>query len=209
MDTSRPDTASPQHRNEPPTVALPVQAPDREKIAEKSATWEKWWSGGGSNGSITGYLNWLFYKLISVIPHSVPHPSTLLRMDGDGLSENSSFDRFPAAPCAPKMPPPGFQGRFIRARINPRIWRSRSRPSDRHRLTDLDRPVCQLPRTSTREMGCCRLCCRSSITASRPRSHRRVPRRYRPYAARGRKPPMFQRPRARACSRAPVDSRAP
>ena len=142
-------------------------------------------------------------------PHSVPHPNTLLRMDGDGLSENPPFDGFPAAPCAPKMPPPGFQGRFVRARINPRIWRSWSRPSDRHRLTDLDRPVCQRPRTSKSEMCRYRLCCRSSITASQPRSHRRVPRRDRPYAAGGRKPPKSQRPRARACNRAPVDSRAP
>ena len=55
------------------------------------------------------------------------------------------------------MLPPGFQGRFIRARINPRIWRSWSRPSDRDRLTILDRPVCQHPRTSRSEMGHCRL----------------------------------------------------
>ena len=190
-------------------MALPTQAPDREKIAVKSAIWNEWWSGGGSNRSITCYLSWLFYKLTSVIPHSIPHPSTLLRIDGDGLSENSSFDRVPAAPCAPKMPPPGFQGWFIRGRINPRIWRSWSRPSDRHQLTVLDRPVCQRPPASTREMGRCRLCCRPSITASRPRSHRREPRPDRPYAARGRKPPKSQRPRARACSRAPVDSRAP
>ena len=138
-------------------MAVPAQAPDREKIAENSATWEKWWSGGGSNRSMIGYLNWLFCKPISVIPHSVPQPSTLLRMDSDRLSEHSPFDRFPAAPCAPKMLPPGFQGRFIRARINPRIWRSWSRPSDRDRLTILDRPVCQRPRASRSEMGHCRL----------------------------------------------------
>ena len=89
---------------------MPVHATVREKIAEKSATWEKWWSGGGSNGSITGYLNWLFYKPISVIPHSVPHPSTLLQMDGDGLSEHAPFDGFPAAPCGPKMRRREFRG---------------------------------------------------------------------------------------------------
>ena len=56
-----------------------------------------------------------------------------------------------------KNAPRGVQGRFIRAWINPRIWRSWSRPSDRDRLTILDRPVCQRPRASRSEMGHCRL----------------------------------------------------
>ena len=76
-------------------MAVPAQAPDREKIAEESATWDEWWSGGGSNSYISVCFNCRFRRQTSQIPLEVPRPSTLLPLDGRGLPEDLLLDVFP------------------------------------------------------------------------------------------------------------------
>ena len=108
------------------TWITPQKEDPRAKSRTKSAG--NMVGGGESNGSITGCLNWLFYKPISVIPHSVPHPSTLLRMDADGLSENSPFDRFPAAPCGSKNAASGISGSVRPRAFAIGVWTSSAHP---------------------------------------------------------------------------------
>ena len=60
----------------------------------KSATWEKWWSGGGSNSYINVCFNYRFRGQIGSIPLEVPHPGTLLPLDGLGQPDDLLFEVF-------------------------------------------------------------------------------------------------------------------